>query len=202
MPKKIPDVREKILKSAERLFNHYSYEEVDMRLIAKEAGVSVGTIYYHFTDKAGIFISTFENSLDTWFGNLNGIKNSAVHPAQRLNQYLTFLHQITNDRMEAVRMVFYEGIFSSPADSQCKQIGKLFDKIKNQLVIDIASILKDMMPKDRQMDENLIDRLTISTLGSFLTLNKRFPQEIEENVKYITSALEALINSKGMPLKS
>ncbi len=202
MPKKIPDVRQKILKSAERLFNHYTYEEVDVRLIAKEAGVSVGTIYYHFTDKSGIFVSAFEKSLDKWFGTLERIKNSGVHPTQRLTQYLMFLCQGTNDKLEAVKIMFFEGIFASPADSQCKQLNKLFDRIKSQLVVDIAAILKEMIPKDRQIEEKLIDRLTISALGSFLTLNKRFPQDIEENVNYVTSSIEALIKSKGIPLNS
>ncbi len=202
MPKKIPDVREKILKSAEKLFNHYSYEEVDMRLIARDAGVSVGTIYYHFSDKPGIFSSAFEKSLDKIFETLERIKTSGIHPAQRLNQYLTFLYQVTSYRKEAVKILFLEGIFTAPADSKYKQMSTLFEKIKNQLVIDIGTILKDMMPKDRQIEENLIDRLIISTLGSFFTLNERFPQEVEENVKYITNALEALINSKGIMLKS
>ncbi len=202
MPKKIPDVKEKILKSAEILFNKYSYEEVDMRLIAREAGVSVGTIYYHFSDKTGIFISAFEKSLDRLFGTLGQIKNSSVHPAQRLNQYLTFLFQVTSSRKEAVRLLFLEGILTVSVDSQCKQMNLLFEQIKNQLVIDIGAILKDMMPKDRQIEENLIDRLIISTLGLFFTLNQRFPQEVEENVRYITSALEALINSRGILLKS
>lgn len=202
MPRKIPDVREKILKSAQRLFNQHTYEEVDMRLIARNAGVSVGTVYYHFTDKTGIFVSAFEKSLDKLFVKLEGIRNSNLHPVYRMDQYLTFLHQVSNERMEAVKMLFFEGVFSTQNDSKYKQINILYDKIKKHLVADIGTILKDMIPKDKQLEESIIDRLVISTLGSFFTLNERFPQEIEENVNYITTAMEVLINTKGIPLKS
>ena len=147
MPKKIPDVKKKILQSAERLFNSYSYEDVDMRLIAKEAGVSVGTVYYHFSDKSGIFMSACEKTVERLMVSMAGICNSRVHPS-----------------------------------SVC--------------------ILKEMMPKDSPMEDKLIERLILSTLGTFFTLNERFPQEVEENIKYITRALETLLNIRGVSMEN
>jgi AcrR family transcriptional regulator len=202
MPKKIPDVKKKILQSAERLFNSYSYEDVDMRLIAKEAGVSVGTVYYHFSDKSGIFMSACEKTVERLLVSMAGICNSRVHPQQRLNQYLKHLYQLTQYRKESIRKLFYEGILNIQLDNRYPQINTLVERIKNQLLGDVGSILKEMMPKDSPMEDKLIERLILSTLGTFFTLNERFPQEVEENIKYITRALETLLNIRGVSMEN
>lgn len=202
MPKKIPDVKEKILQSAERLFNSYSFEEVDMRLIAKEAGVSVGTVYYHFSDKSGIFLSACEQKVERLLASMAGICNSRVHPKQRLHQYLKYLNQLTHYRKESVRKLFFEGIFNINPDNRYPQINAWLERIKNQLLGDVGSILQEMIPKDRPIEDKLVERLILSTLGTFFTLNERFPQEVEDNIKYIIRALEALINIRGVSLES
>ncbi len=200
MPKKIPNVKEKILKSAEKLFNHHSYEDVDMRLIAREAGVSVGTIYYHFSDKSGIFISAYEQKLDKFFAAMDRIKSSALHPNQKLSQYLCYLYQVSSSRKESVKLFFYEGMLNLQLDSRYPHINTTVEKIKTKLLGDFKIILKDMTPKDSQMEDKMAERIIISALGSFFTLNQRFPQEIEENVKYITKTMEALANNRGISL--
>lgn len=202
MPKKIPDVKEKILQSAERLFNSYSFEEVDMRLIAKEAGVSVGTIYYHFSDKSGIFLSACEQKVERLLISMAGICNSRMHPQQRLHQYLEYLNQVTRYRKESIRKLFFEGMFNINPDNRYPQINVLLERIKDQLLGDVGIILKEMIPKDRPIEDKLIDRLILSALGTFFTLNERFPQEAEENIKYIIRGLEALINIRELSPKS
>ncbi|NLL85382.1 MAG: hypothetical protein GX229_02580 [Syntrophomonadaceae bacterium] len=52
------------------------------------------------------------------------------------------------------------------------------------------------------MEDKLVERLILSTLGSFFTLNQRFPQEVEENIKYISRAIETLINIRGVSLET
>ncbi len=202
MPKKIPDVKERILQSAERLFNSYSFEEVDMRLIAREAGVSVGTIYYHFSDKSGIFLCACEQKVERLLVSMAGICNSGVHPKQRLHHYLQCLYQVTKYPKESIRKLFYEGIFNLNPENRYPLINDLLERIKNQMLADVGSILKEMIPKDRPMEDKVIERLILSTLGTFFTLNERFPQEVEENIKYINRALETLINIRGVSFKT
>lgn len=52
--------RTEIYKSAIRLFQHYGYEETTMRMIAKEAHVSLGLAYYHFKSKDDIVFHFYE----------------------------------------------------------------------------------------------------------------------------------------------
>jgi AcrR family transcriptional regulator len=52
--------RTEIYKSAIRLFQHYGYEETTMRMIAKDAKVSLGLAYYHFKSKDDIVFHFYE----------------------------------------------------------------------------------------------------------------------------------------------
>ena len=57
---KSKNTRTEIYKSAIRLFQHYGYEETTMRMIAKEAKVSLGLAYYHFKSKDDIVFHFYE----------------------------------------------------------------------------------------------------------------------------------------------
>ncbi len=48
--------RAEILVAARQLFNKNSYEKVNVRMISKKAGLSIGTIYSYFGDKRDVFI--------------------------------------------------------------------------------------------------------------------------------------------------
>lgn len=51
---------EKVLDAAHALFLEFGFEAVGLRDIAKEAGVSIGTVYAYFTDKMDLFIRAIE----------------------------------------------------------------------------------------------------------------------------------------------
>lgn len=48
MPKIYDDLRQNIIKSAKRIIIKYGYRKLNMRDVAKETGVAVGTIYNYF----------------------------------------------------------------------------------------------------------------------------------------------------------
>ena len=57
---KSKNTRTEIYKSAIQLFQTHGYEETTMRMIAKEAGVSLGLAYYHFKSKDDIVFHFYE----------------------------------------------------------------------------------------------------------------------------------------------
>lgn len=57
---KSKNTRNEIYNSAIRLFQSHGYEETTMRMIAKEAGVSLGLAYYHFKSKDDIVFHFYE----------------------------------------------------------------------------------------------------------------------------------------------
>ena len=57
---KSKNTRNEIYNSAVKLFQSHGYEETTMRMIAKEAGVSLGLAYYHFKSKDDIVFHFYE----------------------------------------------------------------------------------------------------------------------------------------------
>ncbi len=51
--------RELILDAAEKVFGSKGFQNVSIRDIAREAGISAGTIYHYFKDKHDLFVEAF-----------------------------------------------------------------------------------------------------------------------------------------------
>jgi AcrR family transcriptional regulator len=53
-----------ILDSAERLFRELGYHATTIEQIAQGADVAVGTVYFHFASKEGLYLALVERALD------------------------------------------------------------------------------------------------------------------------------------------
>lgn len=62
MPKIIKDIEERIFNAALKLFAERGYNKVNMKMVAKEAGIAVGTLYNYFPNKLGLFLSVLETN--------------------------------------------------------------------------------------------------------------------------------------------
>jgi len=60
------ETRELILQTAIEQFNALGTARVTTNLIAKEAGISPGNLYYHFSDKAHIIREIYEHMIRAW----------------------------------------------------------------------------------------------------------------------------------------
>jgi AcrR family transcriptional regulator len=56
----LEDRRERLIQTAIALFSERSYDAVSVQDIAARANVATGLIYYHFTDKQGLFAAGME----------------------------------------------------------------------------------------------------------------------------------------------
>jgi AcrR family transcriptional regulator len=59
---KTPNLTEKMLEAAGRLFGEHRFHEVRMEDIATEAGVSKGTLYRYFHDKQEMYLALLEHA--------------------------------------------------------------------------------------------------------------------------------------------
>ena len=63
-PKKEEDARERVLQTAESLFNEYGYTSVTVQHIAKKLGIKAASLYYHAPGgKEELFVMVMERSL-------------------------------------------------------------------------------------------------------------------------------------------
>ena len=71
MPKILECTRETMLEIAKKSFLEHGYEAFTIRDVAKECGVSVGTIYSHFPSKEALMTQAV---VEEWRGMLSEIK--------------------------------------------------------------------------------------------------------------------------------
>jgi AcrR family transcriptional regulator len=89
-----------IINTAYELFSKKNYEDVSIRLIAKKAGVSIGTIYSYFGDKREIFIEAGKLYTKYLYDNLLiAIKND-LSPADTIEDSI---YKITRKLSELIK---------------------------------------------------------------------------------------------------
>lgn len=62
--------RQAFLEAASRLFGDADYAGVTMEGVAREAGLSKGTVYLYFGSKEALFLELLIRELEDWFGEL------------------------------------------------------------------------------------------------------------------------------------
>jgi len=82
------DKKNRVTQAAYELFNVYGFEEVSIRLIAREAGVSIGTIYAYFRDKQDIFVAARRMYRDELYENLLVVIEHELNAAASLEEAL------------------------------------------------------------------------------------------------------------------
>ncbi len=71
VPKIIKDLREKIIKTAITIFNEQGFDAIDIRKIAKECNVAVGTLYNYFPNKKEVVYEVFN---ELWYESMNKLE--------------------------------------------------------------------------------------------------------------------------------
>ena len=93
--------REMILVAAQELFSKRGIAGVNMRDVARKAGVSVGFIYRYFSGQADIFLELFEVGAGELYERLEkAVEIEETKPFRRLARtYINYLHE---------NMMFYQ----------------------------------------------------------------------------------------------
>lgn len=72
----VPDNRAKVLDAALFLFTQRGYFNTSVHNIARYAGVSIGSIYHHFHDKAGVARSLYDRLLERMVADLTALRST------------------------------------------------------------------------------------------------------------------------------
>lgn len=82
-----PTKRAQILDGAGRVISRMGYDAASVNDIAREAGVSKGTIYVYFTGKEDLFEELMEETRERLFKELEALLDSPGDLAERLKRY-------------------------------------------------------------------------------------------------------------------
>jgi AcrR family transcriptional regulator len=98
VPKILPDIQNRILAIAENHFKDFGFEKTDMRQIATEAEIAIGTIYIHFQNKEELYLQVIERHWRNTIEKIETISNQEADHKQLLSLILQQLVQDMTDR--------------------------------------------------------------------------------------------------------
>jgi AcrR family transcriptional regulator len=91
--------KSRIIAAAYELFRKKNYDDVNIRMIAKKAGVSIGTIYSYFDDKREIFIEAGKLYTKYLYDNLSGAIANDLGPSDTIEDTI---YKITRTLSELI----------------------------------------------------------------------------------------------------
>lgn len=107
--------KNKILRSALRIFAHRGYAGASIQDIVDDAKVTKPTLYYYFKNKAGLYKALVDHSMDERYRLLMESAQHATSFESRLEEMLTSLFEFAKQNKDLVRLSFSTA-FASPGE--------------------------------------------------------------------------------------
>ena len=116
-------MKARILAAARRIFGEYGYNKTTTRMIAKDVGIDISTLYYHWGEKQDLYEAVLEDVGDEIQHKLNGIERNVS------GQSLT-------KRLEIALDMICDYLFSHPEVPNLILFG-YFNKTRHGVTLDI-----------------------------------------------------------------
>lgn len=197
MPKIIKDIEKKILNSAMQLFIENGYEKVDMRKIAKENKIAVGTLYNYYSNKKELMTRAFEESWKDTLSKLDEIVASNNPPEEKINSFVVELYDGISGRKGLGKVLMSNELFNSDNKAENKKnendmaINK-FQNISEKIVEKLEGIILEI---SNNGNLNIDSGMELRLATSYITLTWRmlikYPNEKEMNVKFLKQFIQS-----------
>ncbi|MBU5437349.1 TetR/AcrR family transcriptional regulator [Tissierella sp. MSJ-40] len=180
MPKIIDNIEEIIFQCAEKLFYAKGYDKVNMRSIAKECNIAVGTLYNYYPNKNDLYMSIVTNSWEQTFEKLDLILNNESDSNKRLIESIEILYDdITKRRGIGVHLKKIKGM--DPVQ---------FSEFQNFIIANMKKVFADVTIKEKwKEDKNIVEKLVFSLLTNIGFLIDNYPNCRNNNIEYIYNSL-------------
>lgn len=174
MPKIIKNIEQKIFVSAFDLFGTEGYKSVDMKSIAQNAGIGVGTLYNYYPNKKSLFLNVLESSWEDTILKVGQSLSPKYSSRENIRKFVEVYYGEIEKRKGMGRIITREKDFAANK-SLFKDIQ---DKLSELLVRNIQNGLDDHMFIE---DTRLGDALAV-----VINMNvDLYPDERDKNIDFI-----------------
>ena len=183
--KVVYNTKNKIIKTAGRLFSKYTYLGVSMNDIARSLNITKAALYYHFSSKSELYKTVLNNAIDA-------LSKSLAEASKEKTAYKKLYKLIKNylDFSLKEKNIINTFILKlSPAESQVKQY---VEHAKNQIINLIHPVVEEVLEDSSQ--KNRINSET-STLMLISTMNGLILEHLTLGKKLDTEQLSKQIIS-------
>ena len=184
MPKIIPDLGPRILETAARHFEATGYQATDMKTLASELGISVGTLYNYYASKPELFLAVsllWKNELTVRMLERLDREDS---PVAKLRAALLMLY----DDMEAYTGLWKEFMRSGAKFEPGSPVGQRFKKDNEQLHQRLQELFRDVWkghPNAEALVSDPENRLAQLMVGSIMQLVMNGNGDLEANRAFV-----------------
>lgn len=179
MPKIIKDIKNNILDAALKQFDLIGYQKVNMRIVAKEAGIAVGTLYNHYPNKEVLFLSALEKSWQGTTVAINDRMKLCESPYDKIEMFITTLYDAVVGRKGLGRELLLEGAKAKNEDATITTMTSIFDELEKQLVNLIMAYKEITYP-------HRVAKTIIMMTGQLIN---NFSDQRENNINYLLSLM-------------
>ncbi len=158
MPKVIPGykemAKEKIVDSASKLFFQMGYNNAGMEDIAKNIGVTKGTLYLYFKNKEELLNKTCETNMDLLEKNLKNLVSKDI---------ITGIEKFFEEEMKLPDYKKFYWIFALNEINIDNNIKKIIENSYNKYVKYISDLIENL-----KKDGNILENINSTDLARIL----------------------------------
>ena len=107
------DIEPRIVHAARARFLTHGVDGASLRGIAKDAGTSIGMIYYYFPTKDELFMAVVEEIYHEFLGDLAEALDPSLTSEERVHRVSVRVSQMSDDEADVIRLVVREALTSS-----------------------------------------------------------------------------------------
>ncbi|WP_027184602.1 CerR family C-terminal domain-containing protein [Desulfovibrio inopinatus] len=160
--------RARLIEVGTRLFGTHGYHGVSVRMLAKEAGVNLAAVGYHFGGKPGLYQAIVQKSIhaaqtgppafdERFFETLNGIETR-----EEMSQFVDrFVREFMNLLMGKEENLWVALIMHNETHKPTEQFAQLFDNIGDPVMRCFGAIVAAATGDPVGSDENFIAAFAI-----------------------------------------
>lgn len=154
--------REKIVNAARRVFSEYGYKSASMRMIAKNAGISLGGLYLYFRNKEDLYTTLIKKGLDDLTREMQKTLKGIEDPADGISTFITMRVNYAKKHRENILVLGREQGFT---------VGI---KVKKRFFMEQRRVVEEIIRKGvatgkfRQCDEKEVAKVIICALRGFI----------------------------------
>ncbi|MCI6276070.1 MAG: TetR/AcrR family transcriptional regulator [Clostridium sp.] len=180
MPKILNDVEHLIFEKAEKLFGSRGYDNVDMKTLAANCDIAVGTLYNYYPNKKKLYIAVV---LDSWKSTF-----------KKLEQ-ITFKDD-THDYIHKAIEILYDDVCKRQGIGNTMMRGSLegdkefsyVEEFINQGIKEVFAVIEKKSAFKEY--KNIDNKLMFFVMSMIVTLAKGEPDDREENISLIFETMK------------
>lgn len=193
MPKIIKDLDDKIIDSCMNLFCIHSYDRVEMKMIAKDCGIAVGTLYNYYDSKWEVFYKVLTLFWDNILTKLDVLYQKDIDDAPKFTKAVELLRKGLENKT-SLSTVFYDSRGLSESDKV--KVKEIYDEV-------IRSISRFLRPLAKKSEIANWDQVEKRFAEHILLTLTHMDYELEETgllTEGIVSAMEQVLKVSKVEL--